>query len=65
MTDQAMKPDWNSDWRKAPKKMQKQILTYRNHWYQTSFWSHEHKCWVGWPKGEQPTHWMPLPEEPQ
>ena len=22
------------------------------------------ECWVGWPKGEQPTHWMPLPDEP-
>ena len=54
---------WKS-MRTAPRFMQKQILTYRSHWYQTSFWSKQHKCWVGWPKNVQPTHWMPLPDEP-
>lgn len=53
----------------------RQILTGRNRphslvwhgspwWYQTSFWSDQHHCWVGWPKEEQPTHWMPLPTPP-
>lgn len=34
-------------------------------WYQTSFWSDQHHCWVGWPKEDQPTHWMPLPSPPE
>ena len=53
-----------------------QVLTFRHklngitiggfteNWYQTSFWSNQHKVFVGFPKEIQPTHWMPLPEAP-
>lgn len=33
-------------------------------WYQASFWSDQHQCWVGWPRDEQPSHWMPMPSPP-
>lgn len=65
-----------NEWRPietAPKDEGRQILTFRagknsvhwmGPWYQTSFWSDQHQLWVGWPRDEKPTHWMPLPEPP-
>lgn len=70
--------NWPKKWREiefAPKDGS-QILTWRRTyphllaaqggcWYQTSLWSDQHKCFVGFPKDTQPTHWMPLPDEPK
>jgi uncharacterized protein DUF551 len=58
----------------APKDEHVQILTFKARtnnilwagpWYQTSFWSPKWGMFVGWPRDEKPTHWMPLPEPPK